>query len=155
MYAHIKGRLFTRLFDACLNLSIDLFHDLFNSRWVNPSIVNQSLQRDLCHCTSDRVKPGQYHRFWRIIYDEIHPSRRFNGPDVATFPSDYPAFHLFVGQIDYRNSLFSHILTRKSLDSQRKDLLGLPFSHLFCVVFNLSNELCRIMFGFRFHGSYE
>ena len=56
MNSHIKGRLFPDFSDFLVNLATRPIHHFFNTRWMNPAVLNQFLQSQLSNLTSNWVK---------------------------------------------------------------------------------------------------
>ena len=96
VYPDIECGLFARFLNARFDFFVNLFDNLFNSRGMDPAVINQSFQRNLRHLTSNRVKPRKDNRFRRVIDDHVNTGRRLDRADVPSFPAYDSSFHLLV-----------------------------------------------------------
>ena len=75
--------------------------------------------RDPRDLPANRIVARDYHRFRRIIDDDIDAGGRFDRADIAPLPADDPSLHLVVGQRQHRDRAFGHELACQPFDRDR------------------------------------
>ena len=122
--AHFQHGALALLLDGGLHFPAGLFHRLLNAGGMNAPVGNELLQRNAGHLPADRLKAGKGDGLWCVVNDQVHAREGFNGPDVPAFPADDPALHLVVGQGNYADGSFRHMVRRAALNGQGDDFPG-------------------------------
>ncbi len=114
-------RLLTRLEDG---LDAGLVHDFLDAPRVNPSVRDESFQRQPTHLAAHGIEARHHHGVRRVVDDHVHPGRRFERANIATLASNDPALHLVGGEGDGGHRGLGGGLGREPLDGKGEGLFG-------------------------------
>src|SRR5882724_4063565 len=117
-------RLLARLEDRGVHLDAGLVHDLLDAPRVDPSVRDESLQRQATHLAAYGIEARHDYGVRRVVDDHVHPGRRFERANVATLAPNDPALHLVGGEGDGGHRSLGGGLGREPLDGKGEDLLG-------------------------------
>src|SRR5690554_1223096 len=104
-----------------VNVLFCFCHNLFDPCWVDPTILDQSVQGEPGNLTSYRIKPGDDNCLGGVINYDFHPRCAFQGTDVPAFPSDDFPFDIVTLNIENRDAVFDGMLCGGSLDGVKDD----------------------------------
>src|SRR5205807_2214114 len=99
---------------------LDFFHDVFDTSWMDATISQQTLQRQPCDLSANRVKARDNDCFWGIVNDEVDTCSRFEGTNITPFPANDAALHLLARQRHDRDRAFHHVVSSKALNGQTR-----------------------------------
>ena len=151
MHTNFQQRGFPFLLDHHFDFLLGLFHHLFDSGGMNPSIHNQLFKRNSCDFSSDRIEGRQNYRFRSIVDNQIHTGQRFQRSDIAALTSNDSSLHLIVGKLDNGYGSLRHMVSRTSLNGGNHILSGLLVRLFFCAGFHILNHNGRFMLYFIFN----
>src|SRR5690554_2606703 len=125
MYPKVNTGTLSYFHDFFFDVFLGLRYHLFNSCWVNPTILHKTVQRQAGNFPSYRIKSGDNDGFRRIIYDDFNSGSSLKCTDIPAFPADDLAFDIVAFNIEYGHTIFDDMLCSGSLDGIQHNLFGL------------------------------
>ena len=147
MYADSESSLFACFLNFLLNFFLCFFNHFFDTGRMNTTIVNQFFQSNAGNFTTNRIKAGNNNSFRSIVDNQVDTGQSFQSADVTTFTTDNTAFHFIIGQTYNRNSSFCNMVSGTTLDSQRNNLASFLISLILCLLLQILNQHCGLMFN--------
>ncbi len=121
----VEQGLLSRLPHDLLHLFRHPLHRFLDPGGMDPSVLDQTRERDPGDLPADGVKPRQDDGFRGVVDDDVDPRGRLERTDVPPFPPDDPALHLLGGERNRRHDTLGDVVGRVPLDGQRDHLLRL------------------------------
>src|SRR6056297_413485 len=112
------------LADVGLHVLLGLVHDLLDPRGVDPSVLDQLVQRQPGDLAPQRVEAGQQHRLGGVVDDQVDAGQRLERTDVAALSADDAPLHRVARDRHDRHRDRGRHLAGAALDRLREDALA-------------------------------
>src|SRR5690606_9263359 len=116
MYPKVNTGTLSYFHDFFFDVFLGLRYHLFNSCWVNPTILHETVQRQAGNFPSYRIKSGDNDGFRRIIYDDFNSGSSLKCPDIPAFPPDNLALNVITFNVEYGHAILHCMLRSCPLD---------------------------------------
>jgi len=128
-----------------LELGFGLVIHLLDSGGMDPSILEQLLERHAGDLPADAVEPRQDDRSRRVVDDEVDPGEVLERTDVPTLSADDPALHVVRRQLHDRHRGLCGVSGGKPLHADRQDVAHPTLCVAFGLVLDLADPASGVM----------
>ena len=102
----LDGGFVAGLANEPLDVALRLGDGFFDPRGMNPSIGDQSAERQSPDLATYWVEAGDSHDIRGVVDDQVATERRLESADVASLAADDPALHLVRRNLHDRHGRF-------------------------------------------------
>src|SRR6185437_319914 len=121
--AMIPASQVTSFEDRGIDLGARLVHHFLDSTRVDPPVCDQTLEGQPTHLASHGIEARHHDGVRRVVDNDVHTGRRFEGTDIPTFAPDDPTLHFIGGEGDGGHRGLGGGLGREPLDREGEDFL--------------------------------
>jgi hypothetical protein len=98
--AELERGLAAAFLDKPIDLGADALDNLLDPGRVDPAVLDQPFNGDAGDLPADGIERGDQNRSRRVVNDQVYARGSLEGADVPALPSDDPALHLVIGELD-------------------------------------------------------
>ena len=145
--AGLDHGLLARLDDDAVDLLLRLFDFLLDAGRVNAPVGDQLAQRHTCYLAAHGIVAADDDGFRRVVYDQVHAQRLFDGTDVAALAADNAPLHLVGRQIHAAHRELADMVAGEALDGHRDDGTRPAIGFLVCLGLHLADLARHVVAG--------
>ena len=120
-----KGCCLAGLADGIVHLALRLVDHLLYPGRMNTSVHDEPFQCDTSYLTPHRVEGRKHYCLRRIVYDDLHAGKIFEGSDVPSLAAYDTPLHIVAGKLYHRNGSLCDMIRGTSLYRRYDDILCL------------------------------